>query len=58
MSLGSIEKRGEGKYRLTVSGGFDLNGKRIKKRKTIEAKNEKDAKKQLALFIAEIERGE
>lgn len=58
MSLGSIEKRGEGKYRLIVSDGVDLNGKRIKKRKTIEAKNEKEAKKQLALFIAEIERGE
>ncbi len=58
MSVGSIEKRGENKYRLTVSGGFDCNGKRIRHRKLIEAKSEREAKKQLALFVSEIEKGE
>ena len=57
MAIGNIEKRGEGKYRLTVSGGYDHVGKRIKHRKTITAKSDKEASKQLALFIAEIEKG-
>ena len=32
---GSIEKRGKNSYRLTVSEGFDLNGKPMIHRKTI-----------------------
>lgn len=58
MSVGNIEKRGENKYRLTVSGGFDCFGKRIKYRKTITAKSDREAKKMLAIFVAEIEKGE
>lgn len=58
MSVGNIEKRGENKYRLTVSDGFDGNGKRIKYRKTITATCDRDAKKQLALFVSEVEKGQ
>ncbi len=56
--VGNIEKRGEGKYRLTVSAGTDANGKRIRHRKTVQAKTDTDAEKQLALFIARLEGGE
>ena len=54
---GSIQNRGNGKYFLTVSCGFDAKGNRIRKTKTVEAKNEIDAKAQLALFVQDIERG-
>ena len=30
---GTIEKRGENKYRLTVSAGFDADGRRIRHRR-------------------------
>lgn len=53
--MASIEKRGENKYRLTVSAGFKPDGSRKLIRKTIQAKSEREAKKQLALFVAEVE---
>ena len=58
---GSIEKRGENSYRLTVSMGTGSGGKRKRYRKTIrvqgktEAARMKEAKKELAKFVAEIE---
>jgi integrase len=55
--VGNIEWRGPGKCRLTVSGGFDPSGKRIRKRRTVTAKNDREAEKQLAAFIAELEGG-
>jgi integrase len=61
---GSIEKRGENSWRLVVSGGYDSKGKRIKYRKTIstsgrtEAAARKEAEKELAKFIAEVETGQ
>lgn len=58
MASGSIEKRGKDKWRLTVSLGFDQDGERIRKRKTVQAKNKTEARKRLAEFIAEIEAGE
>jgi integrase len=54
---GTIEKRGENKYRLTVSAGFDADGRRIRHRRTITAANDREAETQLAMFIAEIEGG-
>jgi integrase len=54
---GSIQKRGENKYFLTVSSGYDGSGKRIRHTRTINASGSKEAEKQLALFIAEIEKG-
>jgi integrase len=56
--VGHIEKRGPNKYRLTASGGFDSNGKRIRHRRTVTAKNDKEAEKLLAQFITELEGGD
>lgn len=55
---GSIEKRGEGRYRLTYSAGTGPGGKRLRYRKTISAKNDREAEKELAKFVAEIEKGQ
>ena len=55
---GNIEKRGGNSYRLEYVAGFDVNGERIRYRKTITSKSVMEAKHQLALFIAECERGE
>lgn len=55
---GNIEKRGKGSWRLTVNGGIGPDGKRIKHQKTVKASSEREAKKELAKFVAEIEKGE
>lgn len=61
---GSIEKRGENSYRLIVSGGHNSAGKRIMHRKTVhvegktESSRRRKAEKELAIFLAEVERGE
>lgn len=34
--MAAIEKRGENSYRLTVSCGYDKEGKQIRKTKTID----------------------
>lgn len=58
---GSIEKRGENPYRLIVSGGRSVDGKRKKYTKTIKIDGKTDAEKkrkvekELAKFIAEVE---
>ncbi|MBH0228831.1 tyrosine-type recombinase/integrase [Halobacillus yeomjeoni] len=54
---GSLENRGNGSWRLTVSLGKGKDGKYIKKRKTIKAKNKTEAKKKLSEFVTEIEAG-
>ena len=56
--VGNIEKRGENSYRLRVSGGYTGEGKRITYKKTVKATNSKEAQKELALFISEIETGQ
>jgi len=33
--MGSIEKRSENSYRITVSDGYDINGKKIRKHKSV-----------------------
>ena len=53
--IGNVEKRGEGKYRLTVSDGVDHEGKRIRHRRTVDAKNDKEAERLLIALIAELE---
>ena len=53
---GSIEKRGKNSYRLTVSEGFDLNGKLMIHRKTIHG-TKKDAEIELAKFVTEVQNG-
>ena len=53
---GSIEKRGKNSYRLTVSEGFDLNGKPMIHRKTIHG-TRKEAEVELAKFVTEVQNG-
>lgn len=53
---GSIEKRGENTYRLTVSVGKNLDGSRARKTKTIHG-TRKDAEIALAEFITEVNHG-
>ena len=54
--VGSIEKRGKNSYRLTVSEGFDLNGKPMIHRKTVHG-TKKDAEVELAKFVTEVQNG-
>jgi len=53
---GSIEQRGENTFRLIVSEMRD--GKRVRHYRTITASSLREAKKQLALFVAEVEKGQ
>ena len=53
---GSIEKRGKNSYRLTVSEGFDLNGRPMILRKTIHG-TKKEAEVELAKFVTEVQNG-
>lgn len=53
---GSIEKRGKDSYRLSCIAGYDLQGKTIKKTKTIHG-TIKDAKIELAKFVADVQKG-
>lgn len=53
---GSIEKRGKNSYRLTVTEGFDLNGKPMIHRKTVHGAK-KDAEVELAKFVTEVQNG-
>ncbi|MFA6939982.1 MAG: N-terminal phage integrase SAM-like domain-containing protein [Clostridiaceae bacterium] len=61
--MAAIEKRGENSYRLIVSCGYDKQGKKLMKRKTIDLshikpnKQEDEAKRQWVLFKDEIEKG-
>jgi integrase len=61
--MAAVEKRGESSYRLTVSCGYDKQGKKIVKRKTIDLehikpnKREEEANKQWILFKDEVEKG-
>jgi len=57
MARGSIEKRGETSYRLIVSSGLDGTGKQIKHTKTVKGITRDEADTELALFIADIEKG-
>lgn len=44
-------------WRLQVSNGFDANGKRIRPSMTVEAKDEREARRKLASFVAQVENG-
>lgn len=55
---GSYQKRGDHSYLLTYHIGYDTNGKRIRKTRTVKAKNDSEAEIKLAEFITEIEAGE
>lgn len=53
---GSKKNVGNGKWQLTVSNGFDINGKPIRHYKTVEAKSERAADKLLAEFYVSIKK--
>ena len=53
---GSIEKRGKNSYRLSCLAGYDLQGKPIKKTKTIHG-TKKEAEIELAKFVADVQNG-
>lgn len=52
--MAHVEKRGKNSWRLVVNIGYDEKGTPIRERKTIQAKNRTEARKELALFEAEI----
>ena len=49
---GSIEKRKGDSYRLVYFAGYNLKGKPIKKTKSVHCKSMKEAKIELAKFVA------
>ena len=55
---GWVEKRGNNKWRLNVPGGTGPDGKRKIHRRTIEATSEREARKQLDIFSAEVQKGQ
>jgi len=55
---GHVQNRGNGSYLLVYHIGYDANGKRIRKTRTVKAKNKTEAEKLLAAFVTEIELGE
>jgi integrase len=58
IQAGKKSKDGSISYRLFVSDGYGEGGKRKRHTKTIKAKNPREAEKELALFIAEVETGQ
>lgn len=55
---GHIQDRGNGSYLLVYHVGYDPDGKRIRKTRTVKCKNGSEAKRKLAAFVTEIELGE
>jgi len=55
---GWVEQRGENKWRLNVPGGTSPGGNRKVYRRTVEVTSEREAKKQLDIFSAEVQKGQ
>ena len=55
---GHFEPYKKGKYRLFVSAGSGIGKKRIRHTRIVIAKNDQEASKALALFVAEVDRNE
>lgn len=53
---GSIEKRGKDSYRLSCLAGYNLQGKPIKKTKTVHG-TKKEAEIELAKFVTDVQNG-
>ena len=53
---GRIEKRGKNSYRLSCLAGYNLQGKPIKKTKTVHG-TKKEAEIELAKFVADVQNG-
>ncbi|HMM22942.1 MAG TPA: site-specific integrase [Selenomonadales bacterium] len=64
ISTGSVQQTGKNSWKLTVSGGFDGSGKRIRHTKTVRVTGgtveaqKKAAEYELSLFIGEIKNGQ
>lgn len=56
--LASVQKRGKNSWLLVVEAGYDPNGKRIKRTKTVKGMGKREAEKELAKFVTEVESGE
>jgi integrase len=64
-NMASIEKRADNTYRITVSCGYDINGKKIRKYKTVELPDgmterqlEKELNRQAVLFEEQVSTGQ
>lgn len=62
--MATVQKRSDNSYRITVSCGYDRNGKQIRKTKTIKLddsltvrQQEKELQKQIVMFEQEVETG-
>lgn len=56
--MATIENRGNKTWRLTVELGFDSQGKRMRERRTVKGFTKREAEKELAKFVTEIEAGD
>jgi integrase len=52
---GSLQQRGKNSWRLIVYAGVGPDGKEIRHRKTIQAASKREAEKELAKFVVEVE---
>ena len=52
-----IRKRGDGKYEIAAYAGYDAQGRQVVKRKTVAARNDKEAAKLQAAFEASVQQG-
>lgn len=55
--MASVIDLGNNKYRLIVSNGYDIKGKRKRASKTVEAKSKREAEKQATLLESEVING-
>lgn len=55
--MAHIRKRGKNSYLLVVEAGYDAKGKRIRRYKTVRCKTLREAEKELAKFVVEVEAG-
>jgi integrase len=55
--MASMQKRGKDSWLLVVPLGYDQHGKKIRKTKTIRASGKREAEKELAKFVVEVESG-
>lgn len=56
--MANIQKRGENSWFLTVNMGKDINGKYIRRTKTVHCRTKKEAESEYAKFRQEVEAGE
>lgn len=55
--MSHVQKRSKGSYRLIVDLGYDAQGNRIRRTKTVKTSRKTDAEEELAKFIVEVKSG-